>query len=285
MFDLTLQHRVIGLVRQHTGVPVPDVVHFETSGHWLGAPFLVVEAVEGLVASDNPPYLMDPSGWFLQGSPEEWKRLELATIEVLSGIHAINDLEELEFLRPAAPGGTMLERQLAYQRKYYEWARDGLVVPTLERALEVLTLTLPSNDRSVLNWGDSRPGNIIYRDFRPVAVLDWEMATVGPPEVDVGWLTFFQRFFAHLSDQLNLPPVPSMFQQKDVVSSYAHLSGTDLDDLGWFEAFAGLRFGIIMARMSLRNVAFGLQELPENNDDLIMFAPLLERLIEAISRD
>jgi hypothetical protein len=52
-----------------------------------------------------------------------------------------------------------------------------------------------------------------------------------------------------------------------------------LDDLAWYEALAGLRFGIILARMSQRSIAFGLQEPPADPDDLIMFAPLLERLL------
>ena len=42
----------------------------------------------------------------------------------------------------------------------------------------------------MLNWGDARVGNILYRDFAPIAVLDWEMATVGPREVDLAWMIF-----------------------------------------------------------------------------------------------
>ncbi|HXZ62945.1 MAG TPA: phosphotransferase family protein, partial [Acidimicrobiales bacterium] len=238
---------------------------------------------EGVVASDNPPYLLDPTGWFLQGSPEQWQRFELATVGVLARIHAIDDAEDLAFLRPAAPGTTMLERQVNGQRAYYEWARDGLVIPALERALEVLARTVPPNERAVLNWGDSRPGNIIYRDFQPVAVLDWEMATVGPPEVDLGWATFFQRFFAHMAQQWGLPPVPAMFERPLVVARYEELSGTTLDDLAWYEAFAGLRFGTILARMSLRNIAFGVQARPADTDDLVMFPRLLENLVEEVS--
>jgi len=279
-YDLELQRRVMDLVGARTDVPVPEVVHLERSSECLGVAFLVVRRVEGVVPSDNPPYLLDPSGWFLQGTPEQWKRLETSTIDVLVQLHRIvDDGEETAFLHWDAPGDTALARQLNAHRAYYQWARDGHTVPILEQAIDVLAATLPANDRSVLNWGDSRPGNIIYRDFEPVAVLDWEMAGLGPPEVDLAWVTFFQKFWAGMAEQYGLPPVPDMFGRAESVATYERLSGDVLDDLAWYEALAGLRFGVILTRMSLRSAAFGVQELPDNPDDMIMFVPLLERLL------
>jgi len=281
-FDLAFQQRVIELVRDRTEVPVPEIVHLETDESWLGVPFMVVRAVDGFVASDNPPYLMDPNGWFLSGTPEDWKRLETSTIDVFVQLHQIvDDGEDTAFLHVDAPGDTALARLLASHRAYYEWARDGHTIPLLERAYDVLTKTRPDNDRSVLNWGDGRPGNIIYRDFAPVAVLDWEMAGVGPPEVDLAWTTFFQRFFTSFADQLGLA-VPAMFDRVEAVATYERLSGDVLDDLAWYEALAGLRFGIILARMSLRSIAYGQQQMPDDPNDLIVFAPLLERLLDEI---
>lgn len=280
-FDLAFQRRVMDLVRARTSVPVPEVVHLEPSDAWLGSPFIVVRAVDGEVASDNPPYLLDPNSWFRRGTPDDWKRLEISTIEVFVHLHQIvDDGNGTAFLRVDAPGNTALARLLASHRDYYEWARDGHTIPILEHAFDVLTKTTPANDRSVLNWGDGRPGNIIYRDFEPAAVLDWEMAGVGPPEVDLAWTTFFQRFFAGMAEQFGLPPVPAMFDRAETAATYERLSGDALDDLAWYEALAGLRFGIILARMSLRGIAYGMQQLPADPDDLILFAPLLEQLLE-----
>jgi aminoglycoside phosphotransferase (APT) family kinase protein len=279
-FDLEFQKRAIELVRTRTSVPVPEIVHFERSEEWLGAPFLIVRAVDGVVPSDNPPYLIDPNGWFLQGTPEQWVRFERSTIDVLVQLHqVVDDGDDTAFLHWDAVGATALERQLNAHRAYYEWARDGHRVPILERTMKKLAATLPANDRSVLNWGDSRPGNIIYQDFEPVAVLDWEMAGVGPPEVDLAWATFFQKFFAGMAEQYGLPAVPGMFGTAEALALYEQLSGEKLDDLAWYEALAGLRFGIILLRMSLRSAAFGVLPLPDNPDDMIMFAPLLERLL------
>lgn len=282
-FDLEMQHRVIELVRERTDVPVPVVVHYEASPEWLDVPFLVTRVVEGEVAADNPPYLLDPGGWFLQGGPEQWQRLERSTVDVLARLHRISDEDEVTaFLRPATTGDTPLHRQLSYLRFYYDWAREHRRVPILERAIDVLAATLPDNRRSVLLWGDSRPGNIIYRDFEPAAVLDWEMATVGPPELDVAWATFFHQFFSSMAATYGIE-VPAMFDRAQVAAAYEAAGGEPLDDLAWYEALAGLRFGIILLRMSLRSMAFGLQEEPAEPDDLIMFAPLLTRLLDDLA--
>ncbi len=282
VYDIDLQERVIGLVRDRTDVPAPEIVHVERDDAWLGVPFIVFAAVEGEVPSDSPPYLVDPNGWFLQqGGPEQWRRMEEETIDVLVRLHRIPDDDATAFLRPAVPGDTALARQLAYQRTYHDWARDGIDVPVLERAFSVLSATLPSTTRSVLNWGDSRPGNIIYRDFAPAAVLDWEMATVGPPEVDLAWSTFFHRFFAGMVEPYGIT-VPAMFDPVDAVATYERRGGEPLEDLTWYEAFAGYRFGIILTRMSLRSIAFGTGTRTDDPDDLVMFAPLLHRLLDRL---
>jgi aminoglycoside phosphotransferase (APT) family kinase protein len=282
-FDLELQEQVIGLVAARTDVPVPEVVHREGSTTYGGVPFLVVRRVDGEVPGDNPPYLLDPNGWVLRGTDDDRARLEQTTIEVLVRLHRIvDDGEATAFLHHDQPGATALARQLAHQRAYYEWAREGRSVPVLERALEVLEATLPANDRAVLNWGDSRPGNIIYRDFEPAAVLDWEMASVGPPEVDLAWVTFFQRFWADMASTYGLPPVVAMFDPEQTVATYEKLSGGTLDRLAWYEAFAGLRFGIILLRMSQRSIAFGVQPEPDDPDQLIMFPTLLDHLLQEI---
>ncbi len=283
-FDLGLQAQVMGLVAERTTVPVPEVVHHESADAYLGVPFLVTRAIEGLVPSDSPPYLLDPTGWFLRGTREQWQRLEESTIGVLARLHQIaDDGAATAFLHPGSEGETALARHLANMRSYYDWAREGQQIPILECAIEVLTATMPTTERSVVNWGDSRPGNIIYRDFEPVGVLDWEMAGVGPPELDVAWATFFHRFWGFMAGLYGAPPVPEMFRRTDVTATYERVSGEHLDDLAWYEAAAGLRFGIILLRMSHRTIAFGMAEPPAEPNGHVMFTPLLESLLAELA--
>lgn len=280
-YDLEAQRRVMDLVQERTSVPVPRVELLETSDEWLGAPFLVLDAVDGVVPGDNPPYVF--AGFLVDATDDERLRLEESSIGALVELHTVvDDGEATAFLRPAFPGASVLEQQLAFQRDYYEWACEGTPVPIIERAFEVLTATMPTADRTVLNWGDSRIGNILYRDFEPVAVLDWEMATVGPPEVDLGWMVFFHSFFQGMAELAGMPGIPGLFTRDRAVATYERGAGHELLDLAWFELLAALRFGIIAIRTTLRSVAFGLQEPPAEPDDAIMFVPLMRRLIAEV---
>jgi aminoglycoside phosphotransferase (APT) family kinase protein len=280
-YDLELQRRCMDIVRSESRVPVPDVVHLERSDEWLGAPFLVLDAVDGVVPSDNPPYVM--TGWLLDADDADRRRLEERSIAILVELHSITRAEaDLTFLEPDAPGASQLQRLLGVQRRYYEWACEGEPVPLVEEALEVLGATVPRNERVALSWGDSRIGNILYREFEPVAVLDWEMATVAPVEVDLGWMTMMHAFFQGLAQDYGLPGLPDLLRREQAVATYERLSGRRIADLAWYEAFAALRFAIISIRTSLRGVAFGLQPAAAKPDDLIMFQPLLRRLLEEV---
>ena len=74
--------------------------------------------------------------------------------------------------------------------------------PLIERTFDWLDAHAPRRLRPVFNWGDSRIGNMLWRDFEPVAVLDWEMATVGPREIDLAWMIFLHAFFQDLAAAL-----------------------------------------------------------------------------------
>jgi aminoglycoside phosphotransferase (APT) family kinase protein len=163
-------------------------------------------------------------------------------------------------------------------------------VPVIEEALAALGKSVPDNNRLVLNWGDSRIGNIIYRDCRPVAVLDWEMATTGPPEVDVAWMIFLHTFMQEMITTFmpdifsndGFEPIIALLQRDRVVDLYESVSGESLEELTWYEAFAGVRFAIILMRMSLRAVASGAMAPINDPDGLVLFAPLLRRLVSDV---
>ena len=71
-------------------------------------------------------------------------------------------------------------------------------------------------------WGDSRVGNVLYQDFKPVAVLDWEMATLGPREMDVAWMVFAHMVFQELAGLAGMPGLPDFMREDDV---QGHLRG------------------------------------------------------------
>ena len=190
---------------------------------------------------------------------------------------------DLSFLAHPEHGDSALRQQIGYQRWYYEWAREGISYPLIDRTFAWLEANYPEERPPVFNWGDARIGNMLFQDFRPVGVLDWEMATVGPREVDVAWMVFLHRFFQDLAERFEMPGIPNFMDRDEVAADYERLTGYAPAELDWFEVFAALRFAIVSVRTSTCGIAYGTMEKPEEPDDLVMFRTLLERMLDAVS--
>jgi aminoglycoside phosphotransferase (APT) family kinase protein len=278
-YDLELQRRVMQTVAAHTDVPVPEVLTHETDADWLGSPFLLMRRIDGVVPSDIPPYTM--AGWLFDAAPEDQRKLEREAVRVLARLHALTpETHDLAFLDRPKFGATALDQHLEYQRWYYDWAREGQTVPLIERTFAALDATRPAEGPTVLNWGDSRIGNMMFDDFAPAAVLDWEMAALGPAEVDVAWMVFMHRFFEDLTKRYDMPCLDDFLQRDRVAEIYFEESCRELHDLEWYEMFAALRFAIVSIRTTLRTVAYGEAEVPDDLDDVIMFRDLLEEMVQ-----
>ena len=94
-----------------------------------------------------------------------------------------------------------MERNLAARRAWYEFAVPDLGrSPLVEKTLDWLEANQPADPGdTVLSWGDARIGNMMYREFAPVAVLDWEMATIGSRALDVSWMVFSHQVFESIA--------------------------------------------------------------------------------------
>jgi aminoglycoside phosphotransferase (APT) family kinase protein len=280
-YDLETQFRVMALVRARSRVPVPSVRWLELDPRPLGAPFFVMERVAGRVPPDIMPYNM--GSWLSEADPAEQRRLQEATVAVLAELHAI-DLcgVDTSFLELSVPGATPLARHLEDQRRYYAWMRGPRRHPVLERAFEWLAKNLPVEEGpAVISWGDARIGNVLYQGFAPAAILDWEMAALGPRGLDLGWLLFMHHFFEGVARMLGRPGMPGFLRREDVAAHYERVSGRSVSDLAFYELYAALRHGIIMARIHARRVHFGEAEWPADVDSVIPHREALERMLDA----
>jgi len=279
VYDLSAQHRVMELVRLRTGVPVPRVWWMEPDDNALGSPFFVMERVDGLVPPDVMPYTF--GSWVTEGSAEEQARLQRSSIGVLAALHALEAPgDELAFLEFDVDGDTALRRHVANQYAYYDWVTaDGIRHPVLERGFRWLEEHWPTHEgRAFVSWGDSRVGNILYRDFEPVAVLDWEMAALGPREIDLGWMIYMHRYFEDfVPDELS--GLPQFMRLDDAAGTYEELSGHTPRDLEWYANYAALRHGIVMARVIRRAVHFGEAAMPDDPDDLIYHRGTIDDMV------
>lgn len=284
-YRLDHQYDVMRQVAELTDVPVPRMRWLEPSGSVLGTPFFLMDRVDGTVPPDVMPYTFG-GNWFFDAPAEKRRRLQDNTVAVLAKLHSIPDaLSRFGFLADVdPPGDTPLRRHFAWLKDWYEFAvADIGRSPLVEQALAWLEDHFPTDvaaSQPVLAWGDSRIGNVLYQDFEPVAVLDWEMATVGPRELDVSWIIFAHMVFQELAGLAGLPGLPDVLREDDVRATYTELTGVQLGDLRWFYIYSGVIWCCVFMRTGARRVRFGEIEKPEDVESLFYHASLLRRLIE-----
>jgi aminoglycoside phosphotransferase (APT) family kinase protein len=238
-----------------------------------------MDHVDGRVPPDMMPYVF--GSWLTEASAAERATLQRASVRVLADLHAIPLGPDTAFLEYDVDGETPLHRHVEDQRVFYEWvAADGVRSPLIERSFRWLEENWPAPRETVISWGDSRIGNILYRDFDPVAVLDWEMVGLAPREVDLAWLVVLHRGFQEIAERVGVPGLPDFMRRADVTATYHELTGYEPTDMRWYEAYAALRFAIIMFRINRRAVHFGETVAPADPDDAISHRGLLERLLD-----
>ncbi len=283
-YRLDHQFDVIRMVGELTDVPVPRVRWMEDTGEVLGTPFFLMDHVDGIVPPDVMPYTFG-GNWFADAPAEKRRELQDSTVEVLTKLHSIPDADTtFGFLTEVdPPGDTPLRRHFGWLKDWYAFAVPDIGRSSLvERSLAWLEENFPTEvaaGQPVLAWGDSRIGNVLYQDFRPVAVLDWEMATVGPRELDVAWIVFAHMVFQELAGLAGLPGLPDVMREEDVRSTYQELTGAVLGDLNWFYVYSGVIWCCVFMRTSARRVRFGEIEKPDDVESLFYHASLLRRLI------
>ena len=279
------QFELIRLVGELTDVPVPRVRWIEPTGDVLGSPFFLMDHVDGIVPPDVMPYTFGDN-WFADAPADRQRLLQDSTVEVLAKLHAIPDAATTFGFLTAVdpPGDTALRRHFGWLRGWYEYAVPDIgISTTVEHALTWLEDNFPTDVAAaepVLAWGDSRIGNVLYKDFRPVAVLDWEMACVGPRELDVAWIIFAHMVFQELAGLAGLPGLPGVMREEDVRATYQKLTGIELGDLRWFYVYSGVIWCVVFMRTGARRVHFGEMERPDDVESLFYHGGLLKRLME-----
>ncbi len=280
VYDLARQFRVMRLVGERTEVPVPATLWLELDAAHIGAPFFVMERVEGLVPPDVMPY---PFGsWLSEADPVDQRRLQDSAVRTLAALHRAEvGPDDIAFLQLEHPGASALRRHVADLTAYYEWVvADGARSPLIERGLRWLDEHWPAHESpEAISWGDARIGNMMFRDFEPVAVLDWEMAAVGPPEVDLGWMIYLHRFLDDIAVQAGLPGMATFMRRDDVLATYEATSSHTPRDMEFFTMYAALRHAVVMSRVARRQVLFGEIEMPADPDDMIMHRSTVEEML------
>jgi aminoglycoside phosphotransferase (APT) family kinase protein len=248
--EVDIQYRCMAAISTHGKVPVAPLVGYEPDPAVLDAPFFVMGYVTGEVPTESPPYT--ESGFFVDASPAERRRLIENGMQTLATLHTLDwRAAGLEWLIP--PGVTPgTAQQLAVWERYARRELDGRHHPLLEDALAWLHANLPADETVGFCWGDPRPGNIIWQDFAPVCLTDFEAASIASPLQDLGWWLMFDRTMHPDGSRLD-----GDLTRDEQRALYAQAAGIDVPDTAFHEVFAAARYAAIVVRVMNRMVARG----------------------------
>jgi aminoglycoside phosphotransferase (APT) family kinase protein len=232
-YDLGPQARVQNAVAA-AGVPAPAPALIVTDPGWIGSPFLVMPMVTGTIPGPAP--LFDE--WITGAAPEQQRAIHDGLIDTLARVHSVEwaraDLGRV-LVGPSLPDA------VDHWAAYVAWAGEGKPLPALAEALAWCRRHQPPSEgdaAAVLLWGDVRLGNLVFDDDRRVhAVLDWDLAAIGPPEMDLGW--YFGLEF--MMEELFGRRVVGFPEKEDALARYETRSGHTVAHLDWHEVFALVR--------------------------------------------
>ena len=239
------QYRVMQVLAQSGTVPVPEVLWFESDRSVIGAPFFVMRRVAGEI----PNSFHHSKGYLAEIVPAEREAVWSAALQTMARIDAV-DVATVSFLARPELGPTGFDQEIEVWDSYAAWSEIP-IRPIHERARQWLADHLPVKRPTGLAWGDARPGNMIFRKHRCVAVIDWETVSLGGAENDLGWWLFYDWF---MSDGFGVPRLEGLPGRDETIRMWEGFAGRAARDMEWHEVFATWRFSLISdrARMLMR---------------------------------
>ncbi|NJC70772.1 phosphotransferase family protein [Planosporangium thailandense] len=257
--DMGREYRVISALSA-IGFPVPGPLLLCTDADVIGAQFYVMEYVDGVVLRGT-----------VGVAPDRARACGEALIDLLVRLHGV-DHEAVGLADFGRPEG-YLERQV--RRWHQQWERSKTrELPLLEEVTRRLAEEVPASSRAGIVHGDYRLDNVMFsHDLSTIlAVMDWEMATIGDPLADVGLLVVY----TDLAQSRLIPPVPDGFPTgAELAARYAAATGIDVARLNWYVAFGNYKLAVISEGIHARylqgkTVGAGFET----------FGPAVPRLIE-----
>jgi aminoglycoside phosphotransferase (APT) family kinase protein len=250
-------------------VRVAKPLWFEADWTILGAPFFVMEKVEGRVTVSYPPY--SKSGWLVETAPADRRHLWESAVSQLAEIQRVPVADAAFLALPGGPDG--FDQEVDRWRRFLHWVDPKGERSFLKETFDRLLTMGPANRPQGIVWGDSRIGNMmIGPDFQVAAVMDWEQPSLGGALHDLGW--WLQCDYNQTFGQ-GITPLEGMGTREETIALWSQVSGKSAVDIAWYEAFASLKMECLAVRM------IALREMPAsvvNAESGRRTAELLDRL-------
>jgi aminoglycoside phosphotransferase (APT) family kinase protein len=273
--SVELQHRIMSAVAAAGTAPTPPTLPFEGDRSVLGRPFFVMEYVPGEIPADVPRYTQ--AGFLVdEATPAQRRQMVKSGLENMAALNRLDwQKTGLDWLDASGEGKPSMAVQIGLYREYVLRELAGREHPVMMHALDWLDANVPEAPVG-LSWGDARLGNMIWQDYRCAAVVDWEAASLAPPEADIGWWVMFDRMSY---DDMDTPRLEGFPTREEMVAYWEELTGRRVSDIRYWEIFGVMRFCAIMIRLGDRFVRAGLAPADSNNSVQNLVTEALARLL------
>lgn len=245
--DMGREHRIISALAD-TDVPVAPTIGLCTDDEVNGAPFYVMDFVDGTVVRSHA----DAEAL----SVEQRDRASASLVEVLAAIHSV-DVEAVGLGDLGRHDG-YIERQLKRWYRQYQGSQEqnaAVDFPAVDRVHAHLSSRVPAQQGTSIVHGDYRLDNcMLGPDGSVAAVLDWELCTLGDPLADVGllWVYWTDPGTDAALPQASPTALDGFWRRAQVLERYAEVSGRDLSDIDFYIAFGWWKLTCIIAGVYAR---------------------------------
>jgi aminoglycoside phosphotransferase (APT) family kinase protein len=246
--DMAREYRVLTALAG-TDIPVPAPVAYCPDTGVIGAPFYLMEYVDGLVLRSR-----EDGG---QVSPRQAGELSELLARMLAAIHAV-DIEAAGLAGFGRPDG-YLARQLARWQRQWELSATR-TLPAYDALVRRLTGGLPRSAEGTLVHGDFRLDNMLVTLGRQpgiAAVVDWEMSTLGDPLADLGltlmyWADPGEADWLEINVGAGVTSLPGFLTRAQLAARYAELTGRDISGIGYYMAFGCFKLAVVLEGIHAR---------------------------------
>ncbi len=246
--DMGREFRILSLLRPYY-TKVPKVIAFTEDESYIGAPFYLMEKVDGIILRGKMPRERIPA-------PDTLSAIAKSLVENLAELHHI-PWQNTELAGFGKPEG-YVERQVeGWGKRYFHAKTDE--IPALEKAVRWLSEHIPAQYSAALIHNDYKYDNLVLDPGNPTeirAVLDWEMATIGDPLMDLGttlgyWVTPSDPP-ALLALQFNPSTLPGNPDRSEVLALYERACGKTVEDPVFYYVFGLFKIAVIAQQIYFR---------------------------------
>jgi aminoglycoside phosphotransferase (APT) family kinase protein len=234
--NMEREHRIIAALDGH--VPVPKALFFCDDESITGAPFFMMDFVDGM----SPASEKDAERDF---SPHQRRAASENLVDTLAQIHEV-DVDKVGL-------GDLGRREDYVSRQLRRWRQQWDVnkirdVPEVDRAFDILTRRIPTQQGAALVHGDYKFDNVLFDTTGEVlAVVDWELCTLGDPIADLAALVMLwtEPGESNALGQKTATSAPGMLTRSEIVNRYRLRSSRSIDELDYYLAFTNWRVACV----------------------------------------